>query len=168
LHLSQLAGLLNASQGGDDGIEEKEEDEGAILVEMQLSISRLVALAADIVESLEQRHELVEVFQAGDVFVADFFTFFSSHAGDYARRGGTRNTTLGLFEKIGDVTRNNRAEQDWFDPLFTVKGLGFQMIGGAKQRRVETGTECFVPEVQAALVQLLEADRCACDAQGDP
>jgi hypothetical protein len=113
LHLSQLAGLLNASQGGDDGIEEKEEDEGAILVEMQLSISRLVALAADIVESLEQRHELVEVFQAGDVFVADFFTFFSSHAGDYARRGGTRNTTLGLFEKIGDVTRNNRAEQDW-------------------------------------------------------
>lgn len=42
------------------------------------------------------------------------------------------------------------------------------MIAGERQRLVETGAECLAPEVQAVLVQLLEADTCARDAQAAP
>jgi len=55
-------GLLNASQRGNDGIEEEQEEEGTILIEMEFSISGLIALTSDVMESGEERHELVEVF----------------------------------------------------------------------------------------------------------
>jgi hypothetical protein len=43
---------------------------------MQLAISRLTAFAADVVKTLEQRHELVEILHARNVSFADFSAFF--------------------------------------------------------------------------------------------
>ena len=52
---------------------------------MQLAVARLVALTPDRMQRLEQRQQLVEEFQARDVFVTDIFTLLSSHAPEYAR-----------------------------------------------------------------------------------
>jgi hypothetical protein len=62
--------------------------------------------------------QFVEVLQPRDVFIADFFAFLSSHAGDYARRSKSRNTTLGLYAGLGNAQSNHRAEQDWDAALF--------------------------------------------------
>jgi hypothetical protein len=47
---------------------------------VQSSVARLVSLAAHIAEALQQRHELVEVFQARDFFFRDRFAFPAGHA----------------------------------------------------------------------------------------
>jgi hypothetical protein len=51
-----------------------------VLIEMQLAIAGLVALAADVMETFQQRPESIEVLQARDVLLADFFPFLSRNA----------------------------------------------------------------------------------------
>ena len=67
LHLAQLAGLLDGPQRADHGIEQEQQHEQAVLVEVQLAVAGLVALAADVVQARKQRGELVEVLQARHV-----------------------------------------------------------------------------------------------------
>ena len=55
------------------------------LVEVQLAVAGLVALAADVVQAFQERRELVEVLQARHVFFAHLFALLASHDGDYAR-----------------------------------------------------------------------------------
>ena len=55
------------------------------MVEVQLSIACLVALAADLVERLEERQDLIEILQARDVLLTDVLAFFGSHAFGYTR-----------------------------------------------------------------------------------
>jgi hypothetical protein len=80
---------------------------------MQLAIASLVSGAAGIMESRQERGKFIEVLQARDVFFTDFLTFLSSHAGDYARQRGSRNTTFGLYAEISNTRSNHRAEQYW-------------------------------------------------------
>jgi hypothetical protein len=49
-------------QRGDDRVEQKQQDVGAVVVEEQLAIAGTVTLSADIVQALQQRHQPVEVF----------------------------------------------------------------------------------------------------------
>ena len=93
LNLPQFAGLFDGPQGADHGIEEEQQNEHTVLVVMELSISGFVALTADIMEACEQGCELVEILQARHVLFAHVIPAFSSHAGNYARLGKTRNTT---------------------------------------------------------------------------
>src|SRR5262249_12821764 len=62
--LLQPAGLLQGAEGAEDGVEEEQEDQGAVVVEMELAIAGLVAPAADIMEAVEEREYLVEVLEA--------------------------------------------------------------------------------------------------------
>ena len=84
LHLAEFAGLLDAAQRRDDGIEQVQQDQHAILIEMQLAVAGLVALTAIVVQPLQQRRELVEVLQAGDIGFLEFP--FLGHAPHYASR----------------------------------------------------------------------------------
>ena len=73
LHLLEFAGLLDAAQRSDDRIEQVEQQEHAVLVEMQLAIARRVALAGVVVQTLQQRRELVEVLESGDIGLLDLW-----------------------------------------------------------------------------------------------
>lgn len=61
LDLLQKTGLLERTERANGGIEEVEQDERAILIIKQAAIARLIALAADSTELLEQRPELLEI-----------------------------------------------------------------------------------------------------------
>ena len=55
LHVAQFAGLLDGPQRTDHGIEQEQQHQHAVLVEVQLAVAGLVALAADVVQALQQR-----------------------------------------------------------------------------------------------------------------
>ena len=67
LYLSQFAGLLDGPQGTDHGIEQEQQHQHAVLVEVQLAVAGLVAFTAHVVQTCQQRSELVEVLQARHV-----------------------------------------------------------------------------------------------------
>ena len=52
--LLQQAGLLQGAEGAEDWVEEEQEDQGAIVVEMELAVAGPVALAADVMEPVEE------------------------------------------------------------------------------------------------------------------
>ena len=60
---------------------------GSLLVDMSPAsvVSSRRARSADVTQSLEQRQQLVEILQARDVFLADFFSLFAGHDRQYAR-----------------------------------------------------------------------------------
>src|SRR5262249_16861550 len=66
LHLGQFAGLLEGAERADDGVEEVQQDQGAIVIEVQGAVAGPVAGAAVGVEALEQGQELLEVLAAGE------------------------------------------------------------------------------------------------------
>lgn len=72
LHLLKFAGLPDAAERGDNGIEEEEEEVGAVMVVEESPVAGAVACGADVVKSFEQRHEAVEVFESDDVAIAEF------------------------------------------------------------------------------------------------
>jgi hypothetical protein len=53
--LLEEAGLLQGPEGAEDRIEEEQEDQGAIVVEMELAVAGPVTLAADVMEPVEER-----------------------------------------------------------------------------------------------------------------
>ena len=53
--LLEQAGLLQGPEGAEDRVEEEQEDQGAIVVEMELAVAGPVALAADVMEPVEER-----------------------------------------------------------------------------------------------------------------
>jgi hypothetical protein len=67
LHLVELAGLLDAAQAGDDGVEEVEQQQGGVLVEEEIAIAGAVALCRLVVEAVEQRAENLEILQAAQI-----------------------------------------------------------------------------------------------------
>ena len=79
LDVPQLTGLLDGTQGTDQRVEQKQQDQQAVLVEMQLAIAGLVALAPHLVQSGQQRPQLVEVLQPLHVRLADFLTLLARH-----------------------------------------------------------------------------------------
>ena len=85
LDIFQFAGLLDGAQRGDDGIEEEQQDVGAVVVEEELAIAGLVAVGADVVKSFEQRHQPVEILQADDVAFGGFRSFACRHASTLPR-----------------------------------------------------------------------------------
>jgi hypothetical protein len=64
LDLVQGAGLLQAAQAGEDGVEEVEEQQGGVLVVVEAAVTGTVPLAGVAVEALQQRTELGEVLVA--------------------------------------------------------------------------------------------------------
>ena len=64
LNFLQFTGLLNPPQRRDDRIEQVQQHQHAILVVMQRSVAGSIALAAVVVQSLEQRRKLVEELEA--------------------------------------------------------------------------------------------------------
>jgi len=52
------------------GVEQEQQDVGAVVVEEQVPVAGAVAPGADVVEPFEQRHQPVEVLQPDDVAVA--------------------------------------------------------------------------------------------------
>ena len=108
LNFPQFAGLLDGPQGANDGIEEKQQNEHAVLVVMQLAVAGLVSLAADLMQAREEWSELVEILQARHVFFTYVNPAFAAHVGNYARLSKTRNTTYAGCVRM----RKSRAEQD--------------------------------------------------------
>jgi hypothetical protein len=91
----------------------------------------------------EQQNEeaFIEVLKSGDVCVADFLSLLASHAGDYARRVQSRNTTLEICDEVG----KNRAEQDWTCPVGS-----FQNIGTRQTPTISRHSPFSAPPDQAA------------------
>ena len=61
---------------------------------MQLAIACAVTVVPDVIQSFEQRHELIEVLQSGDVLFANVLSFVSSHASEYTRILGVAQVYL--------------------------------------------------------------------------
>ena len=80
LRFFEFTGLLDASRRVNDGVEEKQQDIGAVVIEEELAVAGAIALGADVVEAFEQRHQPVEVFQTDHVAVAQLIRFSLGHA----------------------------------------------------------------------------------------
>jgi hypothetical protein len=52
--LLQQAGRLQGAEGAEDGVEKGQEDQGAIVVKVELTIAGRVAPTADVVEPVEE------------------------------------------------------------------------------------------------------------------
>ena len=80
LHLAQRASLLQAAERFDDRIEEVEQDQQAVLIEMQLAVARLVASAANVVQPLEQGDQMLKILKPGQFGFGHFFASPMCHA----------------------------------------------------------------------------------------
>ena len=80
LYLFQFAGLFHRAQRADDGVKEKEQFEHAELIKVQATIAGAVAFAAGIMQSAQQRRQLVEVLQAGHVLLRNLRPLRLRHA----------------------------------------------------------------------------------------
>src|SRR5262249_45421276 len=56
-------GGLEGPEGAEDRVEEEQEDQGAIVVEMERAVAGPVTLAADVMEPLEERQQPIEVLE---------------------------------------------------------------------------------------------------------
>ena len=63
----------------DDRIEERQEEQQAVLVEVEDAVPGLVPLAPDLVQPLQQRQQHAEVLQALDVLLVDLFLLLARH-----------------------------------------------------------------------------------------
>jgi hypothetical protein len=73
LNVQQLARLLDGPQRTDDGIEERQQDEHAVLVHVELPITGSVATAPRVMEARQQWAKLREVLQPADILLLNFF-----------------------------------------------------------------------------------------------
>ena len=71
LDLRQSAGLLNGAEAGENGVEVEQQDQGAVLVEMENTITGAVALGATLLESFQKRLENPEVLEALEISVGN-------------------------------------------------------------------------------------------------
>ena len=97
LHVLKFAGLLQAANRLDDGVEKEEQNQHAILIVMQRPIAGAIPLAADVMETVEQGRELIEVLQAADVLLLDLGRrrrWLAIHGDIMPRCRGGRNTVL--------------------------------------------------------------------------
>jgi hypothetical protein len=63
LDLAQVTGLDQAAQAADDGIEEKQQLQGNVLVEVQDAVAGPVPRGAGVVQPIQQGQDLAEVFE---------------------------------------------------------------------------------------------------------
>jgi prepilin-type N-terminal cleavage/methylation domain-containing protein len=71
LNLPQLASLLDAAQAIDDGIEIEQEDQRAILVEVEEAIARAVALGGALMEPFQEWAEQIEILKSLEIALID-------------------------------------------------------------------------------------------------
>ena len=71
LNLLQFARLLHAPQRSHNRIEEEQKQEHAILVVVQITVPGAISLATVIVQSPQQRRELIEVLEPRDIWLLD-------------------------------------------------------------------------------------------------
>jgi len=71
LHFAQTAGLLNAAQAGQHGIEEVEQHHRGVLIVEQLAVASEISLGAGIVKFLQQRLQNVEILEGFEVLLGE-------------------------------------------------------------------------------------------------
>jgi len=76
LHVLQATCLLNASQGGQHGVEKVKQDQRCVLIEEQRPVASLVAFGADLVKFAEHSLEELEILQAQNALWVELLWFF--------------------------------------------------------------------------------------------
>jgi hypothetical protein len=71
LDFAKPAGLLDATQAGQHGIEEVQQDQRAILIEKQLPVASAVSLGTGIVQFLQQRLQNVEILKGLKILLGE-------------------------------------------------------------------------------------------------
>ena len=79
LHFVELAGLLDAAQALDDGVEEEQQEQAGILVIEQMAIAGVIACGGVVVQAVEQGPEDLEVLESLKIFVLDRWSRFRRH-----------------------------------------------------------------------------------------
>lgn len=79
LDLRELAGLLDGTEAGENGVEVEQQDQGAVLVEMENAIPGAVAFRATGLESFQKRLEDLEVLKPREITVRNRGLAFSGH-----------------------------------------------------------------------------------------
>ncbi len=63
LHVAQLGRLLQTAQRADDGIEQKQQDQGAVLIHEQLAVAGPVARSTHRPQAFQERCQALEILQ---------------------------------------------------------------------------------------------------------
>ena len=90
------AGLLDAAEAGEDGVEVVEEDQRQVLVVEELAIAGLVAIDGVIVQTFEQLQQSFELAEAAQVFFEDLGLLGRGHAGMMHQPWSRRKARLSL------------------------------------------------------------------------
>jgi len=97
---------LDAAQTGHDGVEEIEQDQGGVLIVMQNAIARPIALAAVIVQPLQDRRQQLEVLEAVQLVFLDAFASRHTHGVDDAR--GRRKAQVRIMLILREVSAKRK------------------------------------------------------------
>ncbi len=79
LHFIEFAGLLDAAQALDDGVEEEEQEQTGVLVIEQATIAGVIAYRGVLVQTLEQGPEQLEILESLEILVLDRCSSFRRH-----------------------------------------------------------------------------------------
>ena len=71
LDLRESAGLLDGAEAGENGVEVEQQDQGAVLVEMENTITGTVARCATGLELFQKRLENLEVLKALEISIGN-------------------------------------------------------------------------------------------------
>jgi len=82
LDLLEGAGLLKAAKGLADGVEHEEEQQGHVLVHVQVAVPGTVTPATGLVEAFQKARDLLEILEPDDLVFLDFVSLFVGHAHD--------------------------------------------------------------------------------------
>ena len=93
LNFVELAGLLDATQAGEDGVEEVKQQEGGVLVEEEFAVAGAVTLGSLVTEAIKERAENLEIFQAAQFGIAYHGPRFVCHSESVAPRRDANGAT---------------------------------------------------------------------------
>jgi hypothetical protein len=126
LDFLEFAGLDQASCAGNDGIEEEQQFQGDVLIKVQSPIAGAVTITGIIMETIQQRQQFPEVFEALELIRCDWLASGHCHGEDDATKAARAQVKIALILHY-DVFMficNRRAEQDWVKAYSVEKKTG--------------------------------------------
>src|SRR5262249_35248265 len=154
----QFAGLLNAAQRRDDRIEQKQKEVSAVVIEKQLPVAGAVALRADVMQALQERHQPVEVLQTDDVAVANLAGFARGHTATNAQtpcraqEENTRKSRIFAKKSVAQIScRTGLGHRTLFRSFVAVEiDPGAPFLHADKPPAMARRVEVRLPAIKAA------------------
>jgi hypothetical protein len=104
LHFVQGTGLLDATQAGEDRVEEIQQDQRGVLVIMEFAILSAVTLAGVVMETVQKRPQDFEILETAEIRGPNLGPAQGCHGGSLQPRAETKHSAdeIARSGKLGE------------------------------------------------------------------